>query len=56
MDAEGIRYRHDGTNAAGSGAVPPNVARVLGCSVQFKILKFIAYYMAVCSLYTNESV
>ena len=46
--AEDIRYRHDGIHAVGPGVVPPNVARVSGCSVQL-YCKFIAYYMAVCS-------
>ena len=42
-------------NAAGPGVVPPNVARVLGCFMQFYYI-CIAYYIHVWSLHTNVSV
>ena len=53
--AEGSRYRRGNIDAAGAGAVPPNVFRVLGCFMQFCYI-FIAYYMHVWSLHTNGSV
>ena len=41
-------YRRDNINAVGPGAVPPNIARVVGC-----FMHFITYSLPIACLYVH---